>query len=145
MTVLQLLPAGFPTWKYVVVGILYLDIASGAVANLSTSTNQYYRGKTRLRIGFLLLHSLHPALFITVLPEAWPYYLFAGTFTLVSALVVNALGDAEFQQNLAALLVVTGIVVSLTFHLPQVVLFSFAPLFMIKLVLGFAVQRPEFH
>lgn len=71
--VFQLLPAGFSAWKYVLVGILYLDISGGAVANLSTSTNQYYRGKTGLRIVFILLHILHPALFIVVLPEAWPY------------------------------------------------------------------------
>lgn len=71
--------------------------------------------------------------------------MFTGAYTLVSALVVNALGDTEFQQNLAALLAVIGIVGSLTFNLPQVILFSFAPLFMIKLVLGFAVQGPEFH
>ncbi len=143
VVVAQILPAALPLWKVVLVGILYLDIAGGVVANLSTSTNQYYQGKPGLRLGFTLLHILHPALFIAVLPEAWPYFGFVGIFTLASVRLVEAAGNTEFQQNLAALLVVIGIVASLTFDLPLVIFYSFAPLFMIKLVLGFAVRRPQ--
>lgn len=143
VAVFQSLPVGFPAWKVVLVGILYLDIAGGVVANLSTSTNQYYQGKPGLRLVFALLHILHPVLFSVVLPEAWPYFAFVGIFTLVSVQLVEAARDTEFQQNLAALLVVVGTIVSVTFDLPQAIFYSFAPLFMIKLILGFAVRRPS--
>jgi hypothetical protein len=142
VVVYQVIPSALPIWKVILVGLLFLDIAGGVVANLSTSTNQYYQGKTGLRLGFTLLHILHPALFIVVLPEAWPYFMFVGIFTLASVRLVNAFNDIEFQQNLAALLVVVGIAVSFTFDVPLVIFYSFAPLFMIKLILGFAVRRP---
>ena len=138
----QILPGGLPAWKVLLVLILYLDIAGGVVANLSTSTNRFYQEKTQLRVGFILLHCLHPALFISVLPESWPYFVFVGIFTLASALLVNAFRDTEFQQNLAALLVVAGIAVSFTFDVPLAFFYSFAPFFMIKLIIGFAVRRP---
>ena len=60
-----ILPEGLPTWKIIFVFILYFDIGGGVVANLSTSTNQHYQGKTRLRVGLFLLHIIHPALLNT--------------------------------------------------------------------------------
>ena len=70
--------------------------------------------------------------------------MFVGIFTLASARLVNAFSDTEFQQNMAAFLVVVGIAVSLIFEVSPVIFYSFAPLFMIKLILGFAVRRPAF-
>ena len=85
VTVCAVLPAGLPVWKVLLVGFLYLDMAAGMVANLSTYTNQYYQRKPRLRTGFILLHCLHPALFGLVLPAGWPFFVFVGAFTLGAA------------------------------------------------------------
>jgi hypothetical protein len=142
LVISQILPERLPVWKIVLVGILYMDIGGGVVANLSSSTNQYYQGKGRLRIGFILLHCLHPTLFILMFPDFWPYFIYIGLFTLISALLVNAFRDAEFQQNLAAFLVMGGTIISFSFDVPLVIFFSFAPLFMVKLILGFSVRRP---
>jgi len=64
---------------------------------------------------------------------------------MAAALAVNAVGDRESQQNLAAFLVVAGVLGSVFFHLGVPALYSLAPLFMIKLILGFSVRRPSFH
>jgi len=145
VVVIHLLPVGLPAWKTLLVAILYLDIASGVVANLSTSTNQYYKDKPKLRTVFALLHVLHPAGFILVLPQAWPYFVFTGLFTLGAIFLMDHFHDTERQHNLAALLVVAGVMLSFFFALPYVFLYSFAPLFLMKLVLGFAVRRPRFY
>ena len=142
LVISQILPEKLPIWKICLVGILYVDMGGGVVANLSTSTNQFYQAKPCLRIGFLLLHFLHPGLFILAFPIAWSYFIVTGGLTLLSALLVNAFKDAEFQQNLAATLTLVGIAVSFFFEVPMNILYSFAPLFMIKLILGFSVRRP---
>jgi len=143
VVVFLILPSELPTWKIVLVGILYLDITGGVVANLSTSTNQHYQGKTKLRVAFTMLHILHPLLFTIIFPEAWSYFIFVGVYTLVSVGLVHISSDVEYQQNLASAMVVLGIVISGTFDVPQKIFYSVAPLFMIKLILGFAVQRPN--
>ena len=141
----QIIGIELPLWKIILVGILYVDIGGGVVANLATSTNQYYQGKPKLRIGFILLHLVHPALFMLVFPVFWLYFGFVGLFTLASTLVINEIGDTEFQQNLAALLIVIGVAGSFFFEAPLPILYSFAPLFMIKLILGFSVRRPALN
>jgi hypothetical protein len=65
-------------------------------------------------------------------------------FTLGSAIGLNKVKDTEFQQNIASLLLGIGIALSFFFALPIPILYVFAPLFMVKLILGFSVQRPSF-
>jgi hypothetical protein len=144
LVVSQLLPLDLPAWKRALVGLLYLDLAGGVVANLSSSTNQYYQSKVSRRLVFLSLHILQPALLAMLFPEGIPYFGFAAAFTLVAAFVMNLVLDMEAQQNLAAALLVIGVVVSLSYDLPARALYSFAPLYMAKLLLGFSVQRPAF-
>ena len=131
-------------WRLVLLWLLTLDLAGGAVANLSSSTDQYYQGRPNLRTVFLLLHLVHPALLALVFPRASAYFAFLALYTLPAALVVERVADRERQQNLAALLVALGVTAAACFPLPLRPLLALAPLFMLKLVLGFAVRRPEF-
>lgn len=140
----QLLSAGLAAWQIALASLLFLDIGGGVVANLSTSTNQYYQRKPGLRVTFLLLHILQPALLALAFSAVLPYTIFTAGFTLGTALLVNTAKDTEFQQNIAAALLTGGICLSFLFALPHPVLYAFAPLFMIKLILGFAVRRPAF-
>jgi hypothetical protein len=144
--VLGALPFGLAPWRLLVLALVALDIGGGVAANLSSSTNRYYAERPRLRRAFILLHVLQPAILAAVLPEAWPYFASAGAFTLLSCLMLGRIKDRELQQGLAALLVALGLAASLLlFDLRIQVLHAFAPLYMMKLILGFSVQRPDFR
>ncbi|HWQ46568.1 MAG TPA: hypothetical protein VN376_06860 [Longilinea sp.] len=140
----QLWLAAVPLWQTAVSALIFLDVGGGVAANLSSSTNQYYQQHAKLRLPFIALHVFHPAVMAALFPAALPYFVFVMLFTLTATFTVNALTDAEQQQNLAALLLTVGCALSFFFHLPVPVLFLFAPLFMVKLILGFAVRRPLF-
>ena len=141
LTAWQLLRPELPWWKAALAGLVFMDIGGGVVANFSASTRRYYREHDKLRLPFLAAHVLHPLALAALFPTGLPYFLFAMLFTLASALAVNALRDAELQRTLAALLVVAGSVLSFAFPQSLPVLYLFAPLFLTKLVLGFATAK----
>jgi len=139
--IISLQELGLPVWKNVLICILYFELAGGVVANLTSATNQYYQKKTKLRLAFILSHLAHPALLIVLFPESIEYSFFVGIFTISAALIVNYVKTVQHQQNLALLFVILGILISMQFTLPAIILYSFAPLFMMKLILGFSVKR----
>lgn len=141
MVAWQLLGSGITWWRIACSAFLFLDIGGGVVANFSKSTNSYYQEHTRLRVPFLAMHVVHPALLALVFPTVLPFFVFTGVFTLTGAFLVNAVKDREAQQNLAALLFAVGTIGSLLFPVFPAVLYCFTPLFMVKLILGFAVRR----
>lgn len=132
-------------WQYAILGVVFFDIAGGVVANLSTPTNRYYASRPMRSIVFALLHVLQPAAFAIVFPEAWPYWLYIVAVTVPATFVIRAIPDTEHQQNLGAFIVVAATLVATLFPLEHAVLYSIAPLFFIKLLLGFAVQRPALY
>ncbi|HRK27976.1 MAG TPA: hypothetical protein PK239_11910 [Chitinophagales bacterium] len=139
-----LLPLKLSIWKYILVAVLVLDISSGVVANLSTPTNQYYQKNSRLRLIFLSLHILQPLLFIVIFPELLLFFLFVFLYTISASLIVNWIKDKEYQQNIASAFVVLGTILSFVFKNDILIVYAIAPLFMTKLILGFAVRRPIF-
>lgn len=141
---IYLLPLNLSLWKYILIVVLITDISCGVVANLSTSTNQYYQKNSRLRLIFLSLHILQPLLFFIIFPELLHFFLFVFLYTISASLIVNWIKDKEFQQNIASAFVVIGTILSLVFKNDILIIYSVAPLFMTKLILGFAVRRPIF-
>lgn len=138
----QTIPLGLPVWKMFLVFVVFLDVGGGVTANLTSSTNQYYQKKASLRLIFLIMHVIHPLVLMLVFPQnAW-FLLFVMVFTLGSAFGVNLIKSRELQQTSAAVLVATGVCFSLLFPVSFTFFYAFAPLFMVKLVLGFAVKRP---
>ncbi len=125
----------------VLAALIFLDVGGGVVANFSDATNRYYRQHANLRLPFIALHVFHPAVLALLFPAALPYFVYVMLFTLAATFTVNAVRDYELQQNLAALLVAAGCLFSFCFPLAIPVLYAFAPLFMVKLTLGFAVRR----
>ncbi len=139
---LFLLPLNLSLWKYILIAILIVDISGGVVANLSTPTNQYYQKNSRLRFIFLSLHILQPCLFCIVFPDLLNLFLFIFLYTFSASLIVNRIKDREYQQNFASAFVVLGTILSLAFQNDILIVYAIAPLFMTKLILGFAVRRP---
>jgi hypothetical protein len=143
---LKLIELKTPAWKIILSAFLWFDIAGGVVANLSTPTNQYYKGKTKSRFVFLAIHFFQPGIFAVLFFDNIIFFVFVYIFTMASCMIVNVLRNCELQQVIAGGLTTLGITLSLIlFHLTIPVLYLLAPLFMIKLILGFSVQRPIFQ
>lgn len=141
----QMLPLGLPVWKVILAVIMFLDIGGGVTANLTSSTNQYYQKKASLRLIFLAMHVVHPLLLMLVFPQSVWFLFFVMVFTLGSAFGVNLIKDRELQQTAAGALVAVGVCLAVLFPVSFAFLYVFAPLFMAKLILGFAVKRPDFE
>jgi hypothetical protein len=135
--------ASMPVWKTILLFILYIDIAGGIVSNFSTSTRLYYQKMEKLRILFIFLHLIHPGLFILLFPDSYSYFGFAGFYTIIACLILHKIRNIENQQTCASLMLVAGILISFFFDLPFIILYTFAPLYMIKLIIGFSVRRPS--
>ncbi len=141
----QLIGQPLETWKIILFGIIIFDVAGGVVSNLSTSTNIFYhKAPNSKRVFFLLLHVLHTLGLFIVFPECLGFLVFLTLYTISSALIVNWVTNSEYQQNLAAALLVLGISIIMFFKMDVLVLYMVAPMFMIKLMLGFSVKRPAF-
>ncbi|PKN96169.1 MAG: hypothetical protein CVU43_22110 [Chloroflexi bacterium HGW-Chloroflexi-5] len=141
----QMVPLELPVWKVILAVIIFLDIGGGVTANLTSSTNQYYQRKVRLRPIFLAMHVVHPLLLMLVFPQNVWFLLFVMIYTLGSAFGVNLIKDQEMQQTAAGALVAVGVCLVVLFPVSFAILYVFAPLFMAKLILGFAVRRPDFE
>jgi hypothetical protein len=140
----QIIPLALPLWKTLLAALIFMDIGGGVVANQTSATNQYYQNHSNLRIPFLLLHIIHPLILILVFPKNSLFLGFVLVFTLASSFGVNALRNRELQQTLAALLVAIGVCLSLLVPVSPSFLVILAPLFMMKLILGFSVKRTHF-
>jgi hypothetical protein len=136
-------PADPVWWKRVLAAILAADLAGGVVANFTAGTDEYYAARPRTRVIFIALHVVQPALlWLCYRGAVWEWGAVAG-FTLVSAAAVNAVRGRAIAEPVAALLVVTGVGASVALGLLPVQAAWFTPIFLMKLVLAFAVRRSE--
>ena len=137
-------PAAIAWWEIAIATIIAADLAGGVVANFSPGTDRYYAARPRLRIVFLLLHVIQPTLMYFVVggpPETW---IVIPAYTIVAALIVNALPD-DRQIAVAGFFTALGIFVCFAWFVIAPPALWFGPIFLIKLVLGFAVRRTPAH
>lgn len=146
MGIVLLRPAARPTavawWEVLIVTLIAGDLAGGVVAGFTTGTDSYYASRPRLRIAFFLLHVVQPAILYFVIggpPEVW---IVIPAYAIVSGLVVNAL-PRRVQPVVAAGLVTVGIVVCFSWFVIAPPALWFGPVFLVKLVLAFAVRWAE--
>ncbi len=132
---------GLTLLKKILAALVFFDVAGGAVANFTTSTNQYYIKKAKLRLPFLMMHIIHPAVLIWVFPASWLPLMLTGVLVLAGGLVIHLIGNRETKQVIAALLFTLGMLILAFLPLEHRILFTFPPLFVAKILLGFSVQR----
>ncbi len=103
------------------------------------------RRPARLRWGFIFIHFIEPGLLFLLFDGKVAYWIFLYAFTVAAASLVNIIPGRERQQGAAAALVVIGIVILLPIGLSTPFLAWFGPVYMLKLILGFAVRRSPRH
>ncbi len=131
------------TWKLILLLLISGDIGAGVIANFTKGTNAYYGGedKSKTKIGFILLHFLHPAVFLFTLNLFSVKAIGLVIFVIVSTFVINAIKEKERQRVIAAFCTLLGISLLLTIGISNPLLLWFFPLFMIKLFIAFGIRR----
>lgn len=130
-------------WKLLLLALISADIGAGAIANFTKGTNLYYSGadKRKNRIIFIISHFIHPGLFFFVTDTFSIFSILLVVYVIGSAFVINAIAKREQQGVVAAFLMVVGISILMVSEITNPLLLWFFPLFMIKLLLAFAIRR----
>jgi hypothetical protein len=130
-----------PLWKAAILFLLAADVSGGAIACFSAGMSAFYENRPDLRWGFIFIHFIEPGLLYLLFDGRLGYWLFLYAYTAAAASLVNIIPGQARQEGSAAALVVIGIVVLLPIGLSTPFLAWFAPVYMVKLVLGFGVRR----
>lgn len=130
-----------PLWKAAVLFVLAADVSGGAMAGFTAGTDAYYARRPGMLWGFFFMHFFEPALLYLLFDGRLAYWIFLYVFTTAAASLVNIIPGRARQEGAAAALVVIGIVILLPIGLSTPFLAWFAPVYMLKLILGFAVRR----
>lgn len=126
-------------WKSILLFIIVADIAGGAVANFTTSTRQYYRENRQLQVPFLLMHLIHPALLLLLLPDFQLLFIYMWIFTFVTVTIIKLMGQRNYSKKIAIVLSIIGTVVTFLIPCSLDYLKIIPVLFFLKLIMGFAV------
>lgn len=129
-----------PTHKRLLLGLLALDVAGGVVSNFTQGTSDYYAERRSRRTVFLALHVLQPVLLMWVFPADGLAIAALSGYAIVAAIAVNGLQNGDKQRNFAALLAVLGIGAAFAFSFSHPMLLLLVLLFIIKLIVAFAVR-----
>lgn len=126
-------------WRKVIALLLVIDIAAGAVANLTQGTNRFYATRPTHRWGFIALH-VHLVGFAAVLGLPLLPYVLIWTYTIGATVLLNLLVSWREQRVLAGALLAVGWMALPMLSLdPLGVMVS--ALFIFKLCYAFAVDH----
>jgi len=144
-------------WQYAVAVLIGADLAAGVVANALNSCKRFYHTPFRddepsyvrplkKPLRFTALH-IYPLLIAVLYADAsWIYGLVWYALLLVSALVVLAI-PLYLRRPVATVVVLLAVMINAYLILPPAGFEWFAPVLLLKIVLGHLVQeepyRPE--
>lgn len=128
-------------WKISILFLLIFDVLAGFIANLTLSTNNYYRENPKLRLVFIAIH-IQPLVFSFLLNDYFYVCFFVWIYTFVTAFIINALQTYPAQRVLAGCFVTIGLVGLLLYSnpIPNLLLISLA-FFHLKVTYCFAVDH----
>lgn len=128
-------------YQLIVLGLLYLDIAGGVLANLTFSTNQHYQDRPKARLVFIAVH-VQPLIIGFVLEAGFWLCVIVWAYTIVSALIVNALNELPIQRTVGGLLMAIGLMgLYLLGQETPLLILTILLLFIIKVIFSFAVNH----
>jgi hypothetical protein len=132
--------AGLPWWRSLLAGLLIADIFAGCLANFTRSTNDYCAARSRARLVFIAVHVHLLAVAWLLGVGGWQAVL-VWAYTIIGALVVNALAGGRSQVFVAGALLCAGLALAIL-SLPAPPYFLLiAALFLVKVLYSFAVDH----
>ncbi len=131
----------FPWWKALLLFVMAADTSGGVVAGFSASTNRYYARRPGMRWFVIFGNVISPAVLYALFGGSIAWWIFVYVYTAAAASIVNVLTERGMQEVAAAAFLAVGVVITLPLGLAAPFLAWFAPLYMVKLILAFAVRR----
>lgn len=99
---------GLALWRIVLLALLTLDIFAGCVANFSHSTSQFYASRPRNRLVFIAVH-IQPIAVALLLSNHYIFAICVWAYTIITALLVNALHKNSIQTFVAGFCLSLGL------------------------------------
>ncbi len=130
-------------YQNLVLWLLFLDIAGGVVANLSTGTNNHYNEHPKARWIFIAVH-IQPLIIAAVLQSPLLIAIIIWLYTLLSACLINSLREKIYHRLLAGALYATALIVFVLSDLSLPLLIALIYLlYMMKVIYSFSVNHTE--
>jgi hypothetical protein len=130
-----------PNWKIATLFLLIFDVMAGFIANLTLSTNNFYRDRPKTRLVFIALH-VQPLLFAFLLGGHFTICLAVWIYTIIAALIVNANQKYAAQKAFAGSLVAVGLVgLQLASNTLPLLLLVSLTFYQLKVAYSFAVDH----
>lgn len=127
-------------YRLIILGVLALDLAGGVVSNFTEGTNKYYIEKPTMRYVFIVFHLVQPLVLIWLFPNDWVGIAIISVYTLIAMTVINSIREHLRQRVYGAFLMVIGLSISFLVGEMQTIVHLMLLLFVVKLVLAFAVR-----
>ncbi|MEX0971097.1 MAG: hypothetical protein WD046_11710 [Paracoccaceae bacterium] len=94
-------------WRKLIALLLFVDIAAGAVANLTEGTNRFYSTRPAHRWGFIALH-IHLLVFAALLDLPLLPFVLIWAYVIAATVSLNVLMEWKDQRLLAGAFVAVG-------------------------------------
>lgn len=130
-------------WRSILFIIVSFDIVGGAVANFTVSTDRYYTQNSKKRWLFFAEHIVHILLFYIAIGGNYWFSISIFVYTMSAGVIVNLIRSRRIQELAAPAFISAGCIVFYGFNLFMPLMSWFPAVFMIKIILGFAVQRTK--
>ena len=127
-------------FQWVIYILLAIDLSGGVVSNFMEGTSRYYAASAKRRHIFISLHIIQPLLMYWIFPnEGWTIAIV--TFlTLFTMLIVDSIKSHSKQRFFASIFMISNIAITFLLRIEDHVLLLLLVMFIIKLVLAFAVR-----
>lgn len=137
------LPSDYKPLRAAILAVLVADTTGGIIANLTSSTTEYYASKPLfVNIGFLIVHIIPLLLAVEFLGMSNTEATFLFVYSLVAGSIVVFLTNNPLQKVIGIAFLVMGIgLYSALFQSIAPPMGWIGPLFLTKLVYAFAVKH----
>jgi len=132
--------ADIAPWRSVLAALLIVDIAAGAIANLTAGTNEHYATRSPSRWVFLAVHVHLPVLALLLGAPLTPA-LTAWAATIAGGVIVNLLAGRTVQRVAAGVIFAAILCVLPILPDQEPALLIASSLFAFKVVYAFAVDH----
>ncbi|MEC0205627.1 hypothetical protein P4H39_23750 [Paenibacillus lautus] len=132
--------SSLPLWRSTLALLLIFDIFAGCIANFTISTSNFYASRKTNRTVFIAIH-IHIIMIALLLNTDIEYAVGIWAYTIVGAVIVNALIGKSSQRFIGGLLLSIGIGGTFLLSNIQPYMLLAGTLFMLKVLFSFAVDH----
>jgi hypothetical protein len=132
-----------PLWRSILFILVSFDIIGGAIANFTESTDKYYSQNPERRLVFYAEHIVHLTLFYLATRNYLLFWLTWFLYPIVAGIIVDRIKLRRQQEIISSIFLTIGCIFYYTFRNDIPLANWFPAVFMIKIILGFAVRRTK--